>query len=57
MQTQTVKIGTEFPAGVVVKIQANGISLKTPKGVQLFSLSQIESFVDEQRSVSQTQRT
>mgnify|MGYP006883067724 CR=1 FL=1 len=53
MQSPIVSVGTEFPAGKVVAIKSNHVVLETPKGVKQFSFSQIEGFVNDQRSLSQ----
>ena len=53
MQNPIVKVGTEFPAGIVVAIKNDGVMLETPKGVKQFSFSQIERFINECRSLSQ----
>ena len=53
MLSPTVGVGTEFPAGVVVAIKNDHVALETPKGVERFTFSQIEGFVNDQRSLSQ----
>ena len=63
MQNPIVKIGTELPQGTVVairrivgsngKLLLYGVDLNTQQGVKTFSLSQIERFINDARSLSQ----
>ena len=62
MQNPIVRIGTELPQGTVVAIRAigglndnsfYGVDLNTQQGVKTFSLSQIERFINDARSLSQ----
>lgn len=52
-QEPIVAVGTEFAAGKVVAIKNNGVLLDTAEGVKLFSFSQVEGFINVERSVSQ----
>ena len=52
-QKPICRVGTEFPAGTVVAIKNNGVLLDTAEGVKLFSFSQVERFINVERSVSQ----
>tara|TARA_B100001123_G_scaffold412086_1_gene508952 strand:+ start:750 stop:923 length:174 start_codon:yes stop_codon:yes gene_type:complete len=52
-QQPIVGIGTVFPAGTVEAINNDHVLLKTSQGVKKFSFTQIERFIDEQRSLSQ----
>ena len=52
-QKPICRVGTEFPAGTVVAIKNNGVLIDTAEGVKLFSFSQVEGFVNVERSVSQ----
>lgn len=52
-QEPIVAVGTEFAAGKVVAIKNNGVLLDTAEGVKLFSFSQVERFINVERSVSQ----
>ena len=49
----TVGIGTVFPAGTVEAIKKDHVLLKTSEGVKKFSFTQVERFINEQRSLSQ----
>lgn len=53
MQSPIVSVGTVFPAGTVVAIKRDHVLLQTPQGVKRFTFSQIERFVNDQRSLSQ----
>lgn len=53
-QTPICRVGTEFPAGTVVAIKGNGVLIDTSEGVKLFSFSQIERFINVERTISQT---
>ena len=48
-----VGIGTVFPAGTVKAIKNDHVLLKTSEGVKKFSFTQVERFINEQRSLSQ----
>ena len=52
-QKPDVGIGHKFPAGTVVAIKSNGVLLDTANGVKDFSFTQIEGFINDERSVSQ----
>jgi hypothetical protein len=52
-QTPICRVGTEFPAGTVVAIKGNGVLIDTSEGVKLFSFSQIERFINVERTISQ----
>lgn len=52
-QKPIVGIGHEFPAGKVVAIRNDNVLIDTKDGVKEFSFTQVERFVNEQRSVSQ----
>tara|TARA_B100000287_G_C20364601_1_gene675218 strand:+ start:468 stop:644 length:177 start_codon:yes stop_codon:yes gene_type:complete len=53
-QKPIVGIGTEFPAGTVVAIKHDHVLLETPsEGVKKFSFSQIERFINVERTLSQ----
>lgn len=52
-QKPDVAIGTQFAAGTVVAINDNSVSIDTAEGVKQFSFSQVEGFVNDERSVSQ----
>ena len=52
-QTPICRVGTEFPAGTVVAIKSNGVLIDTAEGIKLFSFSQVEGFINVERSVSQ----
>ena len=51
-QKPICRVGTEFPAGTVVAIKNNGVLIDTAEGVKLFSFSQVERFINVERSVS-----
>lgn len=66
MFSPTVGVGTEFPAGVVVAIKNDHVVLETCHPItdilsvrefryrlEQFTFSQIEGFVNDQRSLSQ----
>lgn len=52
-QTPDVVIGHQFAAGTVVAINGNSVSIDTAEGVKQFSFSQVEGFINDQRSLSQ----
>tara|TARA_Y100000114_G_scaffold6269_1_gene5064 strand:+ start:117 stop:290 length:174 start_codon:yes stop_codon:yes gene_type:complete len=52
-QKPICRVGTEFPAGTVVAIKNNGVLIDTAEGVKKFSFSQVERFINVERSVSQ----
>ena len=52
-QKPICRVGTEFPAGTVVAIKNNEVLIDTAEGVKKFSFSQIERFINVERSVSQ----
>ena len=52
-QKPVVGIGTVFPAGTVEAINSDHVLLQTLEGVKKFSFTQVERFIDEQRSLSQ----
>mgnify|MGYP003660200734 CR=1 FL=1 len=47
----TVGIGTEFPAGKVVAINNDHVLIDTKDGVKSFSFSQVERFINVERSL------
>lgn len=53
IQKPIVAIGTKFAAGTVVAINGNSVSIDTAEGVKQFSFSQVEGFINDERSVSQ----
>ncbi len=48
-----VGIGTKFPAGTVVAIKNDHVLIDTSEGVKQFSFSQVERFINVERSISQ----
>ena len=52
-QKPICRVGTKFPAGTVVAIKNNGVLIDTAEGVKKFSFSQVERFINVERSVSQ----
>jgi hypothetical protein len=52
-QKPIVGIGHKFPAGTVVAIKNNEVLLDTAEGVKVFSFTQIEGFINDERTVSQ----
>ena len=44
-------IGTEFPAGTVKAINNDHVLLETSEGVKKFTFSQIERFINVERSL------
>lgn len=52
-QTPIVSVGHKFEAGTVVAINGNSVSINTAEGVKQFSFSQVEGFINDQRSLSQ----
>jgi len=53
-QKPIVGIGTEFPAGKVVAIKHDHVLLETPnEGVKSFTFSQVERFINVERTLSQ----
>ena len=52
-QKPDVAIGHKFAAGTVVAINGNSVSIDTAEGVKQFSFSQVEGFINDERSVSQ----
>jgi hypothetical protein len=52
-QKPDVSVGHKFEAGVVVAINGNSVSINTAEGVKEFSFSQVEGFINDQRSLSQ----
>lgn len=52
-QTPIVAVGTKLAAGTVVAINGNSVSVDTAEGVKQFSFSQVEGFINDERSLSQ----
>lgn len=52
-QTPDVATGHQFAAGTVVAINGNSVSIDTAEGVKQFSFSQVQEFINDQRSLSQ----
>jgi hypothetical protein len=52
-QKPDVAIGHQFAAGTVVAIKSNGVLIDTDEGVKEFSFSQVERFLNDQRSLSE----
>lgn len=50
-QKPIVGIGTEFPAGTVKAIKSDHVLLETSEGVKKFTFSQIERFINVERTV------
>jgi hypothetical protein len=48
-----VKVGTQFPMGVVTSIVNDGVNIETSEGVKKFSFNQIERFINDARTLSQ----
>ena len=46
-----VGIGTKFPAGTVVAIKNDHVLIDTSEGVKQFSFSQVERFINVERSL------
>jgi len=53
VQNPDVAIGTKFAAGTVVAINSTSVSIDTAEGVKQFSFSQVEGFINDERSLSQ----
>ena len=47
-----VKVGTQFPMGVVRAILNDGVNIETSEGVKKFSFNQIERFINDARTLS-----
>ena len=47
-----VKVGTQFPMGVVTSIVNDGVNIETSEGVKKFSFNQIERFINDARTLS-----
>ena len=52
-QTPTVGIGTQFPAGTVVAIMKDHVLIETAQGRKPFTFTQIEEFINDERSLSE----
>ena len=53
-QKPIVGIGTKLPAGKVVAIKNDHVLLETPnEGVKSFTFSQVERFINVERTLSQ----
>tara|TARA_B100000497_G_C7282241_1_gene195251 strand:- start:241 stop:414 length:174 start_codon:yes stop_codon:yes gene_type:complete len=52
-QTPIVAVGKKFATGTVVAINGNSVSIDTAEGVKQFSFSQVEGFINDERSLSQ----
>ena len=52
-QTPIVGIGTQFPAGTVVAIMKDHVLIETAQGRKPFTFTQIEEFINDERSLSQ----
>lgn len=52
-QAPIVAVGTKFAAGEVVAINSTSVSISTAEGVKQFSFSQVEGFINDERSLSQ----
>tara|TARA_A100001391_G_C4881164_1_gene228144 strand:+ start:125 stop:289 length:165 start_codon:yes stop_codon:yes gene_type:complete len=50
-QKPIVGIGTKFPAGTVVAIKSDHVLIDTAEGVKQFSFSQVERFINVERSL------
>ena len=48
-----VGIGTQFPAGTVVAILKDCVLIETAQGRKPFTFTQIEEFINDERSLSQ----
>ena len=52
-QTPIVGIGTQLPAGTVVAIMKDHVLVETAQGRKPFTFTQIEDFINVERSLSQ----
>ncbi len=51
IQKPIVGIGTKLPAGTVVAIKNDHVLIDTAEGVKQFSFSQVERFINVERSL------